>query len=96
MNDHRRKILNKLASLYRLECVETFDSATLDYYINHSKVLLNLHYYYECAMQEQARIIRWIGAPCKILSEKSWKNYMNVQEFTNIEELLSILRETLK
>ena len=40
-------------------------------------------------MQEQARIIRWIGAPCRIVSEKSWKNYLGVEEM-NYENLVNL------
>ena len=54
-----------------------------------SKVLLNLHYYYESSMQEQARMIRWIGSPCRIVSEKSFKNYLNVEEF-EYKELMNL------
>jgi hypothetical protein len=50
-----------------------------------SKILLNIHYYYECALQEQARMIRWIGAPCRIISEKSFKNYLNVEELEYVD-----------
>jgi len=79
MNDHRRKILDELKKRYKVSIVEAYGEV-LDRYILRSKILLNIHYYYECAMQEQARMIRWIGSPCRIVSEKSWKNYLNVEE----------------
>lgn len=88
INDHRAKLLNELAKRHKV-CVLTFEWNKLDNYIMRSKILLNIHYYYECALQEQARIIRWIGAPCRIVSEKSHKNYLNVEEF-NYEDLMKI------
>ena len=86
MNDHRRKILDELKKRYKVSIVEAWGDA-LDQYILRSKILLNIHYYYECAMQEQARMIRWIGAPCRIVSEKSWKNYLSVEEIEDWTKL---------
>lgn len=80
MNEHRTKILNELKKKYKVAIIQTWDGHVLDSYIMRSKVLLNLHYYYESSMQEQARMIRWIGSPCRIVSEKSWKNYLGVEE----------------
>ena len=40
-------------------------------------------------MQEQARMIKWIGAPCRIISEKSWKNYLGVEEY-EYEDLFNL------
>ena len=88
MNDHRRKILDELKKRYKVSIVEAWGYA-LDQYILRSKILLNIHYYYECAMQEQARMIRWIGAPCRIVSEKSYKNYLGVEEF-DYEDLVNV------
>ena len=80
MNEHRAKILNELKKKYKVAIIQTWDGRVLDSYIMRSKVLLNLHYYYESSMQEQARMIRWIGSPCRIVSEKSHKNYLGVEE----------------
>ena len=80
MNEHRTKILNELKKKYKVAIIQTWDGHVLDSYIMRSKVLLNLHYYYESSMQEQARMIRWIDSPCRIVSEKSWKNYLGVEE----------------
>lgn len=80
MNEHRTKILNELKKKYKVAIIQTWDGRVLDSYIMRSKVLLNLHFYYESSMQEQARMIRWIGSPCRIVSEKSWKNYLGVEE----------------
>lgn len=88
MNKHRIKILDELKKRYKVYIVEAWGDA-LDQYILRSKILLNIHYYYECAMQEQARMIRWIGAPCRIVSEKSYKNYLGVEEF-DYEELSNL------
>ena len=80
MNEHRAKILNALKKKYNVASIQTWDGRILDSYIMRSKILLNLHFYYESSMQEQARMIRWIGAPCRIVSEKSRKNYLGVEE----------------
>ena len=57
MNEHRAKILNELKKKYKVAIIQTWDGRVLDSYIMRSKVLLNLHYYYESSLQEQARMI---------------------------------------
>lgn len=89
MNEHRAKILNELKKKYKVAIIQTWDGRVLDSYIMRSKVLLNLHYYYESSMQEQARMIRWIGSPCRIVSEKSHKNYLGVEEM-NYKDLVNL------
>lgn len=89
MNEHRSKVLDELKKRYNVVILNTWDGNILDSNIARSKILLNIHYYYESYMQEQARMIRWIGAPCRIISEKSYKNYLNVEELT-YEELLKL------
>lgn len=81
LNEHRSTILNRLAKQYGLKILTNCWGNELDSWILRSRILLNLHYYYECALQEQARMIRWIGAPCRIISEPSKVNYLNVEEF---------------
>ena len=81
INEHRRAVLDALKKKYNVVILNSWDGNVIDNYIMRSKVLLNIHYYYESSMQEQARMIRWIGAPCRIVSEKSFKNYLNVEEF---------------
>ena len=80
LNEHRQKLLNVLGKKYNLVICNGKHGEELDSFIARSKTLLNIHYYYECAMQEQARMVRWLGAPCNIISETSWKNYLNVPE----------------
>ena len=80
MNEHRAKILNELKKKYKVAVIQTWDGRVLDSYIMRSKVLLNLHFYYESSMQELARMISWIGSPSRIISEKSHNNYLNVEE----------------
>jgi hypothetical protein len=87
INEHRSNILSKLKEKYNVSIIRTWDGNILDSYISRSKILLNIHYYYECSMQEQARMIRWIGAPCRIVSEKSWKNYLGVEEIEDFSKL---------
>ena len=88
-NERRTKILNELKKKYKVVHFKEGNShwEDLDQYILRSKILLNIHYYYECAMQEQARMIRWIGAPCRIISEKSIKNYLGVEELDDLTKL---------
>lgn len=90
-NEHRTRLLDVLKKKYKVlhfkEGNEHWED--LDQYILRSKILLNIHYYYESAMQEQARMIRWLGAPCRIISEKSKKNYLGVEEMT-YEELFNL------
>lgn len=86
MNPHRSYLLSKLSEKYHV-CVLQNEWHKLDEFILRSKILLNIHFYYECSLQEQARMIRWIGAPCKILSEKSIKNYLGVEELDYMELL---------
>lgn len=90
-NEHRTKVLNELKKKYKIVHFKEGNSHwnDLDQYILRSKILLNIHYYYECAMQEQARMIRWIGAPCRIISEKSKINYLGVEEM-KYEDLFNL------
>lgn len=53
----------------------------LNAYIARSKILLNIHYYPRTALQEQARMIRWISTSnVKIVGEESRTNYFNITE----------------
>ncbi|MGN0967563.1 MAG: hypothetical protein ACI4OP_08325 [Candidatus Coprovivens sp.] len=87
MNEHRAKILNELKKKYKVVVLQNAWGTILDNYIMRSKILLNLHFYYESSMQEQARMIRWIGSTCRIVSEKSWKNYLGVEEIEDWNSL---------
>lgn len=89
MNDHRKTVLDALKKRHHVEIIKTWDGDVLDRYIIRSKILLNIHFYHECLRQEQARMIRWIGSPCRIISEKSWKNYLGVEEKT-YQELMKL------
>ena len=90
-NEHRTKLLDVLKKKYNVVHFREGNAHwdDLDQYILRSKILLNIHYYYECAMQEQARMIRWIGSPCRIISEKSHKNYLGVEEM-EYEDLFNL------
>ena len=82
MNDHRKTILDSLSQRHNVKILtDCWDGNELDRWILRSRILLNLHYYNETALQEQARMIRWIGAPCRIVSEPSVHNYLNIEEF---------------
>lgn len=89
INEHRKKLLDSLSLKYKVKNLNSWDDKIIDNHILRSKILLNIHYYYECGCQEQARMIRWIGAPCKIISENSVKNYLNVNELS-YEEMFNI------
>lgn len=92
MNEHRAKLLNTLRRKYNVVVFSDKRNQNwndLDRYILRSKILLNIHFYYESSMQEQARMIRWIGSPCRIISEKSCKNYLGVEEM-NYEDLFKL------
>ena len=92
LNEHRIKLLNHLKKKYKVyEVLDIYskDAQRLDELILRNKILLNIHYYYECAMQEQARMVRWLGAPCRIISEKSNKNYLGVEE-KSYDELFNL------
>lgn len=91
MNDHRKYILNRLSTKYNLKILTNCWGSELDSWILRSRILLNLHYYYECALQEQARMIRWIGSPCRIVSEPSKINYLGVEEVNFMESELPVL-----
>ena len=83
MNDHRKKILDELSKRHNVKILTNcWDGNELDRWILRSRILLNLHYYNETALQEQARMIRWIGSPCRIVSELSVHNYLGVDEFS--------------
>lgn len=86
INDRRSYALSELSKKYRV-CFLTHEWQDLDQYIIRSKNLLNIHFYDDSALQEQARMVRWIGSPCNIISEKSTKNYLGVPEFSYNEIL---------
>ena len=89
LNEHRRAVLEELKKKYKVVILNSWDGNVIDNHIMRSKILLNIHYYYESSMQEQARMIRWIGSPCRIISEKSHNNYLNVEEI-NYEDLVNL------
>lgn len=77
--DRRKAVIDFLKEKYNV--VVTPDQTygeELDSYILRSKVLLNIHG--TTHFQEQARMVKWLGAPCQIISERSIHNYLNVPE----------------
>lgn len=90
INDHRKTILDALSKRLKIKILTNcWDGNELDRWILRSRILLNLHYYNETALQEQARMIRWIGSPCRIVSELSVHNYLGVDEFS-IEDISNL------
>jgi len=82
INEHRKLVLDYLKTRYNVCILKTWDPHILDTYISKSSILLNLHYFHDCNLQEQARMVRWINSPCRIISETSVKNYLNVPEMS--------------
>ena len=90
MNEHRKKILDEMSKRHNVKILTNcWDSNELDRWILRSRILLNLHFFDETSLQEQARMIRWIGAPCRIVSEPSVHNYLGVEEM-NWKDLLAL------
>ena len=89
LTDYRKPVLDFLKQKYNVVIVTgyaekslydgTFGSV-LDSYILRSKLLLNIHSGKQQCEQEHARMAKWIGAPCQIISERSTHNYLNVPE----------------
>lgn len=77
--DRRKAVIDFLKEKYNVVVTpdQTYGEA-LDSYILRSKVLLNIHG--TTYFQEQARMVKWLGAPCQIISERSTHNYLNVPE----------------
>lgn len=88
LTEYRVKLIEFLQQKYNVVTLSgTKDSLTsgvfgsaLDSYILRSKILLNVHNDINQREQEYARMIKWIGAPCQIISERSIHNYLNVPE----------------
>ena len=55
-------------------------------HIFNAKMVINLHYYEVC-LQEQVRLFELLSNDVKVISEKSKINYLNVEEFSDIEEM---------
>ena len=80
-NKRRKRLLDYLSQKYNIKIIDMDNPIygdALDDYILRSKLLLNVHGVSN--LQEQTRMIRWIGAPCQIISEKSAHNYLGVPE----------------
>ena len=88
MNNHRNAVINQLRKYNINVVVPNKFGDNLNYYIARTKLCLNVHYYTDTALQEQARMIRWVSAGVPILSEVSRTNYMHINEcnYNNIVE----------
>lgn len=80
VNDRRRHILDFLetSGIHVTVLEQVFGDALIPY-IRSAKILLNLHKH-DSALQEQARMIRWVSSNATIVSEPSRTNYMNIPE----------------
>ncbi|MBQ3414757.1 MAG: hypothetical protein IJH39_05275 [Clostridia bacterium] len=98
INGRRKKILDKLVNCnFNVKTLYWNDNVfgnNINDYIAKSKCLLNIHKDSNYKLQEQARMIRWIGNG-KIFSEKSIHNYLNVDEY-EYDELVDKIAEYLK
>jgi tRNA A-37 threonylcarbamoyl transferase component Bud32 len=107
LNDRRYNILKQLDEKYNLLVIcNTARMRTNKYFFknvvemcygqelyNHvfsAKIAINLHYYDSC-IQEQVRLFELLSNGVDIISEKSKRNYLHVQEFNTTEELMSML-----
>ena len=80
-NNRRHNLVEFLRKKYNVVYLDGVFGSVLDDYILRSRILLNCHGSSEFVMeQEQARMVKWLGAPCQIISERSPKNYLNVPE----------------
>ena len=64
----------------------------LDDYIARAKICLNIHFFAETKLQEQARMIKWVSSNATIVSEISRKNYLGVHEVPYNELVNECLR----
>lgn len=96
MNDHRQNIIQQLKQHHvNVVTPSGIWGSQLNTYIARTKICLNIHYYYETALQEQARMIRWTSSNANIISEPSRTNYMKVHEVpynSIVEEVLCQLK----
>jgi hypothetical protein len=82
LSERRMNVVNFLREKYTVVTLDNLYGDELDSYILRSRNLLNIHVWPEnySIYQEQARMVRWLGAPCRIISEKSAHNYLGVPE----------------
>ena len=82
MNQRRQDIIDALKQQGLNVCVANgIWGNKLNSFIARSKILLNIHYYPLTALQEQARMIRWVSTPgVKIVGETSRTNYLHINE----------------
>lgn len=81
MNNRRQQILNELKNLgIKVAIPQMVFGDALNPWIARSRICLNIHYYADTALQEQARMIRWVSSHSNIISEVSRYNYLNVPE----------------
>lgn len=88
MNPHRQAVIDQLRKYKVNVATPCVFGDALNYYIARTKLCLNVHYYTDTNLQEQARMIKWVSSNVPILSEQSRTNYMNVLEcnYNNIVE----------
>jgi hypothetical protein len=80
VNARRQRILDFLEeSGVHVTVLEQVFGEDLVPYIRSAKILLNLHKH-DSALQEQARMIRWVSSNATIVSEPSRTNYMGITE----------------
>jgi hypothetical protein len=75
-------------------CISFCYGQELYNFIFKAKIAINLHYY-DTNIQEQVRLFELLSNDVEILSEKSKRNYLNVKEFNNIDELCNMIDEKL-
>lgn len=75
-------------------CISFCYGQKLYNHIFKAKIAINLHYY-DTNIQEQVRLFELLSNNISVLSEKSKRNYLNVEEFNSIEELCNMIDEKL-
>lgn len=99
MNKRRQDIIDELTNRgLNVFVANGIWGDKLNSYIARSKILLNIHYYPRTALQEQARLVRWISTTgVQIVAEQSRTNYLNINEVPYeklVDTCINILNKT--
>jgi hypothetical protein len=102
LNEKRKKWLSKLDDKYKLLFVGNphgFDfkhkhhvvyGKELFQLLAKSKIIINLHYY-DCHLQEQVRMFELISNDMVVISQKSKRNYLGVDEFSTFRQCYELI-----
>ncbi len=82
INDRRKAILDKLSSKYNIYISDKLTGNERDDIIKQSKIILNLHYYYEAGL-ESCRINEVLKFNKLVISELPFDDYYNTELYKN-------------